>query len=133
MNNNKITFQALKEPTSMENFGVNRVDDYFWMRLSDEQKNSDTPDDQTQSVLDFLNAENAYTESALKDTESLQNDLFEEIKGRIKQADVSLPYLKRGYFYYTRTLEDTEYYEYCRKKGSLEADEEIILDGNKMS
>lgn len=107
-----------------------RIDDYFWMRLSDEQKNAETSDEQTQKVLDYLNAENEYKEKMLEHTVQLQEDLFDEIVGRIKQDDESVPYKENGYYYYTRYEEGKEYPIYCRKKGSLEADEMILLNVN---
>ncbi|MBT8394396.1 MAG: hypothetical protein KJN66_06045, partial [Bacteroidia bacterium] len=69
-----------------------RIDNYFWMRLTDEQKNAAEPDAQTQDVLDYLKAENDYTNAALKHTEEFQNKLFDEIVGRIKKDDSSVPY-----------------------------------------
>lgn len=113
--------------------GDTRLDDYFWMRLSDEQKNAETPDAQTQDVLDYLNAENAYKNDVMKDTESLQEKLFAEMKGRIKEQDESVPYKSNGYQYYVRTEEGAEYPLYCRKEGTMEAEEEIMLDGPKLA
>lgn len=89
------------------------------MRLSDEQKNASKPDDQTQKVLDYLNAENAYREKMMSHTDSFQNRLFEEIKGRIKQTDMSVPYKDNGYFYITRYEEGKEYPIHSRKKTIL--------------
>ncbi len=107
-----------------------RVDDYFWMRLSDEQKNAENPDEQTKNVLDYLNAENAYKDKMLEHTVPFQESLFDEIVGRIKQDDESVPYKENGYFYYSRYEEGQEYPIYCRKKGNLDAEEEIILNVN---
>lgn len=105
-------------------------DDYFWMRLSDAQKEAATPDAQTQKVLNYLSAENAYREKMMQHSESFQEKLFEEIKGRIKQSDMSVPYKDNGYYYITRYEEGSEYPIYSRKKGNLDADEEILLDVN---
>ena len=113
--------------------GHTRVDEYHWMRLSDEQKNADNPDEHTQSVLDYLNAENAYTKSVLKPTEPFQKDLFEELKGRIKKDDNSVPIFHRGYWYYTRFENEKEYAFHCRKKDSLDNSEEIMLDVNQLA
>ncbi len=110
-----------------------RVDPYFWMRLTDEQKNAENPDDHTKQVLAYLHAENEYTEIVLKHTESLQNELYEEITGRIKQTDESVPYLANGYWYYHRYEEGGEYPIYCRKKGTSGAVEEILLDVNELA
>ncbi len=110
-----------------------RTDDYFWMRLSDEQKNAETPDTQTQDVLDYLNAENAYKGEVMKDTETFQEELFKEMKGRIKEQDESVPFKNNGYQYYVRTEEGAEYALYCRKLGTMEAEEEMMLDGPKLA
>ena len=82
---------AKKIPLEMTEHGDTRVDDYFWMRLSDEQKNAEMPDAQTQDVLDYLDEENKYIDKALAHTEGLQNKLFDEIVGRIKKDDRSVP------------------------------------------
>lgn len=110
-----------------------RIDNYYWMRLSDEQKNSENPDAQTQDVLDYLNAENTYTKSVLNHTETFQEKLYTEIIGRIKQIDESVPYKKNGYFYYTRYEEGKEYPIYCRKIESMESTEEVMLNVNEMA
>ncbi len=114
-------------------FGDTREDNYFWMRLSDEQKNAKKPDAQTQRVLDYLNAENDYREKMMAHTDSFQNRLFEEIKGRIKQTDMSVPYKDNGYFYITRYEEGKEYPIHSRKKDNLEAPEEIMLNVNELA
>jgi len=109
------------------------VDNYFWMRLSDEQKEAETPDAQTQRVLDYLNAENAYTDTVMAATRSFQDTLFNEIVGRIKQDDSSVPVKDNGYWYYTRYEQGKEYPIYCRRAGTLEAPEEVMLDVNVMA
>lgn len=124
---------AEKIPHKMEIHGDVRIDNYYWMRLSDEQKNAETPDEQTQKVLDYLNAENAYTDAVMKHTEKLQKELYDEIVGRIKQDDESVPYRDNGYYYYTRYEKGKEYPVYCRKKGSLDAPEEVMLNVNEMA
>ena len=113
--------------------GDTRVDPYYWMKLSDEQKNAATPDGETQAVLDFLNAENDYTEKATSHLEGFKDKLFEEIKGRIKQTDMSVPYKDNGYYYITRYEEGKEYPIHSRKKDNLEAREEILLNVNEMA
>ncbi len=113
---------ARVEPREMENHGVTRVDDYYWMR--DDER--DAPE-----VLAHLKAENAYTDAMMRGTEELQEELFEEMKGRLKQDDSSVPYLSRGYWNYSRYEEGKEYPIYCRKKGSLEAEEAILIDANQ--
>ncbi len=108
-----------------------RVDPYFWMRLTDEQKNAETPDAQTQEVLDYLNAENDYTTAVMKNTEALQEKLFNEIVGRIKKDDESVPYFSNGYWYYSKYEEGKEYRIHCRRKATMEAPEEVFFDENE--
>jgi oligopeptidase B len=110
-----------------------RTDNYFWMRLSDEQKNASVPDEQTKKVLDYLNKENEYSKEVLKNTDELQKTLYNEIVSRIKKDDESVPYLDNGYYYYNKYSGGTEYPVYYRKKGSPEAPEEILLDVNKLA
>ena len=123
---------AKKIPKKMTVHGDTRTDNYFWMRLTDEQKEAEKPDGQTQDVLDYLNAENDYLKKMLKHTEALQQNLFDEITGRIKQDDESVPYKKRGYTYYSRFEKGEDYPLYCRKKNTSKAQEEILLNGPEM-
>ena len=123
--------KVIPHVTEIHNLELN--DDYFWMRLSDAQKEAKTPDDQTQDVLDYLNAENDYKESALAPTKDFQSELFDEIVGRIVKDDESVPVFYRGYWYYSRYEEGKEYAFNCRKKDSLEDPEEILLDGPKLA
>ena len=102
--------------------GQTRIDDYFWLRARENPK-----------VLDYLKAENAYEKAVMKHTEPLQDALYKEIVGRIKQTDLSVPYKDNGYFYYTRYEEGKDYPLYCRKKGKLEAAEEVMLNGPLMA
>ncbi len=113
--------------------GDTRLDNYFWMRLTDEQKNAEKPDAQTQDVLDYLNAENDYKNAAMKHTEGLQKKLYDEIVGRIKKDDSSVPYNDNGYSYYTRYEKGMDYALYCRKKLEDDAKEEIMLNGPEMA
>ncbi|WP_029038166.1 S9 family peptidase [Salinimicrobium xinjiangense] len=108
-----------------------RKDPYFWMRLTDEQKIAKQPDEQTRKVIEYLNAENAYTDTVMADTKQLQEKLFQEITGRIKQTDESVPYFKNGYWYYTRYEEGKEYPIYARKKGSMDTKEQILINANE--
>ena len=110
-----------------------RTDNYFWMRLSEEQKNASKPDEQTTKVLNYLNAENAYSKAVLENTEALQKTLYDEITGRIKKDDESVPYFDNGYFYYNKYSAGSEYPVYYRKKGTLTAPEEVLLDVNKLA
>ncbi|MEX0985845.1 MAG: S9 family peptidase [Bacteroidales bacterium] len=113
---------AEKKPKELTIHGDTRIDNYYWLR---ERENPE--------VIAYLNEENAYREVMMKKTEKMQENLYEEIIGRIKQTDESVPYKKNGYYYYTRFVEGNDYPIYCRKKGSLEADEEIMLDVNEMA
>lgn len=99
-----------------------RTDNYFWLRERDNPE-----------VIAYLEAENEYTEVVMAHTEELREKLFEEIKGRIKQTDLSVPYRLGDYYYYSRTEEGKEYPIYARKPGSLEADEEILVDVNEVA
>jgi oligopeptidase B len=124
---------AEKKDSLLSIHGDTRVDPYFWMRLTDEQKNLAVPDDQTQKVLDYLNEENAYADTVMKNTTALQEKLFNEIVGRIKKDDESVPYFSNGYWYYTRYEKDSEYPIHCRKKETLESEEEILLNVNELA
>lgn len=119
-------------PDTLTIHGDSRIDNYFWMRLTDEQKNAENPDAQTQDVLDFLNAENAYLKEVMKSTEGLQDTLYNEIVGRIKKDDQSVPVKDNGYEYYSRYEEGMDYPLYCRKKLGSEI-EEILLNGPEMA
>ena len=109
-------------PETLQIHGHTRIDNYFWLR-----------DRENKEVIDYLNAENAYLDSALAHTVPLQKELFNEMKSRIKEDDQSVPYLMDGYFYYTRFETGKEYPIYCRKKGSLEATEEIMVNVNDLA
>jgi oligopeptidase B len=106
-------------PKTTTLFDDTRTDPYAWLR---DRNDPDT--------LKYLEAENAYTQAMTKSTEELQRKLYSEMLSRIKQTDVSVPVKREEYFYYTRTEEGKQYAIYCRKKGSPEAAEEILLDGN---
>ena len=97
------------------------VDEYAWLR---ERSNPD--------VKALLEAENAYAAYVMKPTEARQKKLYDEIVGHIKESDDTVPFLKDGYYYYTRTEKGKQYFQLCRKKGSLQAPEQIILDLNQM-
>lgn len=108
-----------KKPKELTTHGDTRIDNYYWLN-----------DREDQDVLDYLNAENDYTDQSLKHTEKLQEDLYKEIVARIKQTDESVPYKYNNYWYITRFEEGKEYPIYSRKKESLDATEEILLDIN---
>ncbi len=124
---------AAQKPHTTEIHGLQLQDDYFWMRLSDEQKAAKESDGQTTEVVDYLKAENAYTKEAMAPIEGLQEKIYDEIVGRIKKDDESVPVLDKGYWYYSRYEEGKEYPYSCRKKGSMEAEEEVMLDQPAMA
>ncbi|MEO1409427.1 MAG: S9 family peptidase [Bacteroidota bacterium] len=112
--------RAPKHDHQLERHGDVRVDPYYWLREREDQR-----------VLDYLRAENTYTQHQLQATEGLQQALYEEIIGRIKQEDSSAPYTDRGYVYRTRYEAGKEYAVYTRFRGSLDAPEEILLNANE--
>ncbi len=124
---------AEKNPTILTKHGDVRIDDYYWMKLSDEQKMAEKPDEHTSKVVAYLEAENKYREDMTSHLEGFQETLFEEIKGRIKQDDASVPYRSNGYFYITRYETGQEYPIYSRKKDNLENPEEILLNVNELA
>ena len=126
---------ADKKPHRTLVHGQDRVDNYHWIRLTDKQKlaknNEGWPDKQTMEVVSYINKENDYTRNKLKHTEKLQKKLYNEIVSRIKKDDTSIPYFDNGYWYYTKYEKGYEYPIYCRKKESLENEEEILMDVNQ--
>src|SRR5262245_11750074 len=113
---------ARKDPHVVTLNGDKRVDDYYWLR---EKSNPE--------VISYLEAENAYTEGMTKGSVPFQDALYKEMLARIKQTDLSVPYRLRGYYYYSRTEEGKQYSIQCRKKGSLDGPEEVLLDLNEMA
>jgi len=111
-----------KKPKIIEINGDRLVDNYFWLR---EKTNP--------AVIAHLEAENAYAAAVMKPTEALQDKLYTEILSHIKQTDTNVPYRWGNFFYYTRTVEGKQYPIYCRKQGSLDAGEEILLDLNELA
>ncbi|GAB4406093.1 MAG: oligopeptidase B [Microscillaceae bacterium] len=118
--------QAKKIDKSLEKHGHIRQDPYYWLNARENPE-----------VVAYLEAENAYTEAVMAPTKALQEKLFEEMKGRVKQTDMSVPYNLHGYSYYTRYEEGQEYPLYCRKKLNAQAEavgeEEIMMNVNKMA
>ena len=127
---NIIPPDVKKIPKDMQVHGHTRTDNYYWMRLTDEQKSAEKYDNQTQDVVDYIDEETKYLENSLKHTKPLQKTLYDEMVGRIKKDDESVPYFENKYYYYSRYEEGLEYPIYCRKYKNLENDEEIILDVN---
>ena len=109
-------------PELFNNFGSERIDNYFWLKDKNEQK-----------VIDYLNAENEYTKEVMTSTEALQTTIYDEIVGKMKEDDESYPTLKDGYYYYSRTEKGKQYRTYLRRKGSMDAPEEVIFDVNEMA
>lgn len=114
--------QAKRIPQKLELHGDVRIDDYYWLR------NRENPE-----VFDYLKAENEYAETVMSHTKPLEEALFQEIKGRIKQTDLSVPFKLGDYFYYVRYEPDKEYGIYCRKRQTLENAEEIMVDANVLA
>jgi oligopeptidase B len=113
---------AKKIPKEFTKYENTRIDNYYWLN------GRDNPE-----VINYLKAENGYTAMILKDTKKLQEKLYDEIVGRIKQTDMSVPYFSNDYFYYVRYEEGNEYPVYCRKKDSMENKEEILLNVDEMA
>ena len=113
---------AKKVPKVTEVNGYKLSDDYFWLR---DKKNPE--------VKAYLDAENAYADAVMKSTESLQKKLYDEMLSRIKETDVDVPYKYGGYFYYARTEAGKQYPIRCRRKGSMDAPEEVVLDLNELA
>lgn len=113
---------AEKIPIKLTKHGDTRIDNYFWMKEKSNPK-----------VLEYLRAENAYTESVMKPTEELQEKLYKEMRLRMKEEDQSVPYTEKNYQYYSRTFEGKAYSVYYRKKNTEGAKEEVLLDVNEIA
>jgi len=109
-------------PKQLKKHNQVRTDNYFWLN-----------DRENPEVIDYLNQENAYYDAMTAHTKDFQKALFEEMKGRIKEDDQSVPYLYNGYYYITRYEKGQDYPIYSRKKGSLDAKEEILFDCNELA
>ena len=131
MNKDVKTPKAEIQAKSLTIHNSTRIDNYFWMRLTDDQKTAKNKDAQTQKVEAYLNSENEYFDKVTASTNNFQEELFEEMKGRIKEDDTSVPYFRNNYFYITRFEKGSQYPIYSRKKENLEAKEEILFDVNK--
>ncbi len=113
---------AVADPDTFQEFGQVRIDNFFWLK-----------DKSNPEVIAYLEAENRYVDTVMFRTKALQETLFEEMKGRIKEEDQTVPELDNGYYYYSRTMKDKQYAVYCRKKGDTTAVEEVIFDVNLMA
>lgn len=114
--------KAKKVYKELTTHGHTRIDYYYWLNQREDKE-----------VIKYLEEENAYTKKMLESTETLQEKLFNEMTARIKPDDNTVPYFKNGYYYYTRFEKGKEYPFYCRKKELLDAEEEIMLDVNKLA
>lgn len=122
MDNSIVAPKAEKTPAQLEKHNDIRVDNYYWLNQRDNPE-----------VIDYLERENDYNDKVTKHTKGFQKVLFEEMKGRIKETDESVPYKYNGYWYITRYEEGQDYPIYTRKKDSLTATEEILFDCNEMA
>ena len=113
---------AKTAPRTTEVHGERRVDEYHWLREKED------PD-----VRAYLEAENAYTDAVMKPTEGFQQALYAEMLGRIQETDENVPYRKGDFYYYSRTEQGKQYPIYCRRRGTLEAEEEVTLDLNRLA
>jgi oligopeptidase B len=113
---------AAKKPKDLTIHGHTRVDEYFWLN-----------DRENPEVIKYLTDENTYTKAIMADTDTFQAKLYKEMRSRIKEDDTSVPYKDNGYWYYTRYEEGKEYAIHCRKKGSMEGAEEILLNENELA
>ena len=113
---------ARQDPRETTLFGTTLVDPYHWLR-----------DRESPEVIEYLEAENRYSEDRMAHTEELQDELYRNMRGRIKEDDASVPYLQDGDYYYERTEEGQQYKVYCRRRGSLDAEEEVLLDANALA
>ncbi len=117
-----IPSKAKKIKKELTTHNDTRIDNYYWLRDREDPK-----------VIKYLENENEYSDAVMKDTKKLQTKLYDEMVNRIKQEDESVPYKFNGYYYYTRFEKGNEHPIYCRKKGSLESKEEILLNENEMA
>src|SRR6266403_1874095 len=113
---------ARREPVEHVLHGDRRIDHYAWLR------HKENPE-----VIGYLKAENAYTDAVLKPAEPFQEKLYQEMLGRIQQADLSVPYKLRGYLYFMRTEEGKQYSFHCRRRDVEGAEEELLLDLNVLA
>jgi oligopeptidase B len=118
---------AAMKPMPRALHGDTVIDNYYWM-IDYFKKGPDS-----NKVVEYLTAENNYVDTMMSGRKAFQEQLFKELKGRIKEKDESVPALKNGYYYYTRTDDGKQYFKYCRKKGSLDAKEEVLLDVDEMA
>jgi len=113
---------ARRKPRALVRFGDRRVDPYFWLREKSDPE-----------VVAYLEAENRYTSAVMRPLERFRGALYDEMLARIQETDESVPYPRHGYWYYQREVEGLQYPIYCRRKGSMEAPEEVLVDENQLA
>jgi oligopeptidase B len=113
---------APRRPRILEAHGDRRVDPYYWLREKDNPE-----------VIAYLEAENSYAAGVMRPAADLEERLYREILGRVQETDTSAPTLFKGWWTYTRTVEGLDYEIYCRRRGSMDAPEEVMLDGNELA
>jgi oligopeptidase B len=116
---------AVKKPKDVTVHGDKRIDDYFWMRSDEPTKNAE--------LMAHLKSENAYADAVLKPLTAVKDKLYQEMVGRIKETDESVPYQKRNYWYTRKTEQGKQYPTYVRRKGSESAPDEVMLDMNLLA
>ena len=113
---------ATRRERVLEKHGDRRIDPYYWLREKDNPE-----------VVAYLEAENAYTDTVTAPTAELSERLYKEIVGRVQETDTSAPSFFKGFWSYTRTVEGQDYEIYCRRPGTMDAPEQVLLDGNDMA
>src|SRR5262249_10799715 len=113
---------AEKRPKTITVHGDSRVDDYFWLRDKSDPK-----------VMEYLKAEDAYAGALMNNTSELQNALYKEMVGHIKETDQTVPYCRGDYFYYSKTMAAYQYSVFCRKHKNLDAPEQVLVDLNELA
>ena len=113
---------AARRPHVTEIHGHRRVDDYHWLRRRDDPE-----------VIAYLHAENAYTRAMMAPSRRLQGVLYGEMLGRIRQTDMGVPVREGGWLYYARTVAGRQYAIHCRRRGSMDAPEQVLLDCNRLA
>lgn len=124
---------AAEKPFTLTAHGHTRTDEYHWMRLTEAQRNAAQPDAHTAEVVAYLEAENRYTEATLAPVKDLRNTLFQEMKGRMKEDDLSVPYRENGYWYHYRYEEGKEYPIHVRRADKAGAPEQDFLNENELA
>jgi oligopeptidase B len=114
--------QAPQHPHLINQQGESRTDPFFWLR-----------DNKDPETIKYLEAENRYADLMLKPVQALREKLYREMRGRIQETDLSVPYRIDDYYYYARSESGKQYEIFCRKKGDLNAPEEVLLDENVLA